>query len=160
MPLAASVTEGRRSPTSRVEADDRRRCRSDRAVVHRRPVPEACPTCSLRFDSLREYLKATTHLSTPVLYDDISGEIPCRTDRTDVAGELPVRDHRCDRVKGNSLAQLVELLAWAKSESSRRSIGVRELLRHIRDRIDEQVLDHSADGRSDHGILRSGTLGR
>jgi hypothetical protein len=63
--------------------------------------------------------------------------------------------------KGIPPAQLVELLAWAKSESSRRSIAVRELLRHIRDRIDEQVLDtFSADGRSDHGILRSGTLGR
>ena len=37
-------------------------------------------------------------------------------------------------------AQMVELLTWARAECLRRSIGIRELLRHIRDRIDAEVL--------------------
>ena len=123
--------------------------------------PGVCPRCGLRFDSLRDYLEGTTHLSAPVLYDDISGEIPAEP-----IGPMSLANCRCGTTftigsKGIPPAQLVELLTWAKSESSQRSIGVRELLRHIRDRIDEQVLDtFAADGRSDHGILRSGTLGR
>src|SRR5262245_17303762 len=36
--------------------------------------PKVCGRCGQRFDSLREYLEATTHLSTPVLYDDIDGD--------------------------------------------------------------------------------------
>jgi hypothetical protein len=37
-------------------------------------------------------------------------------------------------------AQLIELLQWAKADSHRRSIGMNELLRQLRDRIDEEVL--------------------
>jgi len=42
---------------------------------------------------------------------------------------------------GIPAAQMVELLTWARTESHRRSISVRELLGHIRDRIDRQVLE-------------------
>jgi hypothetical protein len=123
--------------------------------------PKVCTRCGRRFDSLREYLIATTHLSTPVLYDDISGEIP-----VEPIGPMSLANCPCGTTlaigsRGIPPAQLVELLSWAKSESSRRSIGFRELLRHIRERIDEQVLDtFSADGRSDHDILSSRTIGR
>jgi hypothetical protein len=102
--------------------------------------PKVCSRCGRRFASLREYLEATAHLSTPVLYDDITGEIPLNP-----MGPLSFANCAC----GTTLAvgsrgippwQLVELLTWAKNETSRRSIGIRELLRRIRDRIDEQVL--------------------
>jgi hypothetical protein len=123
--------------------------------------PRVCPRCGLRFESLREYLEVTTHLSTPVLYDNISGEIPAEP-----IGPMSLANCPCGTTfaigsKGIPPAQLVELLAWAKSESARRAIGIHELLRHIRDRIDEQVLDtFSADGRIDHDIPLARPLGR
>jgi len=123
--------------------------------------PKVCSKCGRRFDSLHEYLTATTHLSKPVLYDDISGEIPAEPIGPMSLANCPCGTTLAIGSKGIPPAQLVELLSWAKSESSRRSIGVRELLRHIRDRIDEEVLDtFSADGRSDHDILSARMIGR
>lgn len=106
--------------------------------------PKVCPRCGRRYDSLREYLLATSHLATPVLYDDIRDEIPAEP-----IGPMSLANCSC----GTTLAigsgglppwQLVELLTWARLESSARAISMRELLRRIRDRIDEQVLKESA----------------
>ena len=102
--------------------------------------PKVCSRCGRRFASLREYLEATSHLSTPVLYDDISGEIP-----PNPFGPMSFANCACGTTlavgsRGIPPPQLVELLTWAKHETARRSIGIRELLAHIRDRIDEQVL--------------------
>jgi hypothetical protein len=106
--------------------------------------PKACSRCGRRFASLREYLQATTHLSTPVLYDDITGEIP-----SDPFGPMSFANCACGTTlavgsRGIPTWQLIKLLTWAKSETSRRSIGIRELLCQIRDRIDEQVLTESS----------------
>ena len=42
--------------------------------------------------------------------------------------------------EGIPKAQLVELIQWAKADSHRRSIGMNEVMRRLRDRIDEEVL--------------------
>ena len=99
--------------------------------------PKVCPNCRLRFKSLREYLQSTTHLDSPILYDTINPEIPL--------GPLSLANCACGTTmsidsRGIPPAQMIELLGWARSESNTRSIGVRELLSHIRDRIDRQVL--------------------
>jgi hypothetical protein len=107
--------------------------------------PRVCSNCGRRFDTLREYLTVTTHLDSPILYDDIDDEIPddpmgpmshancpCGTTLTVSSGGIPT-------------TQLVELLTWARDESRKRSIGVRDLLLHIRDRIDRQVLSQRGD---------------
>jgi hypothetical protein len=54
---------------------------------------------------------------------------------------MPVRDHAGRRVRGYSRGAGLEPMAWARSECATRSIGVRDLLLHLRDRIDRQVLD-------------------
>jgi len=102
--------------------------------------PKVCLRCGRRFASLRAYLEATTHLSTPILYDDITGDIPL-----DPFGPMSFANCPCGTTlavasRGMPPQQLVELLTWAKYETSQRSIGIRELLSEIRDRIDEQVL--------------------
>ena len=102
--------------------------------------PKVCSRCGRRFASLREYLEATTHLSTPILYDDITGDVPL-----DPFGPMSFANCRCGTTlavasRGIPPRQLVELLTWAKRETARRSIGIRELLSEIRDRIDAQVL--------------------
>ena len=101
--------------------------------------PKVCPKCGKRFDSLREYLHSTTHLGSPNLFE-APGEMS--------ANPLgPIAHSTC--LCGNTLtigsegipkAQLVELLKWAKADSHRRSIGMNEVLRQLRDRIDEEVL--------------------
>jgi hypothetical protein len=104
--------------------------------------PKVCPRCGRRYGSLSEYLQATSHLAAPVLYDDISVDIP-----KNPIGPMSLANCPC----GTTLAigsgglppwQLVELLTWARRESSARAISVRDLLRHIRERIDEQVLSN------------------
>jgi len=102
--------------------------------------PRDCSTCGKHFGSLRDYLEETTHLESPILYDDITADVP-----DDPLGPISFANCSC----GTTLAvgsqdmppaQIVELLHWARSESLRRSIHVRQLLHIIRDRIDEQVL--------------------
>jgi hypothetical protein len=102
--------------------------------------PKSCPNCGARFESLREYLEGTTHLATPVLYDDIDEGIPAEP-----LGPMSLANCACGTTltissKGIPTEQMVELLAWARHECLKRSIGIRDLLRHIRDRIDREVL--------------------
>ena len=88
--------------------------------------------CGRQFASLREYLETTTHLDSPVVYAGIAAlslaQCPCGT--TLGVGSDGISD-----------TQVMELMAWARSECATRSIGVRDLLLHLRDRIDRQVLD-------------------
>lgn len=101
--------------------------------------PRVCPNCGRRFGSLRDSLEFTTHLASPILYEEIAEEIPAKP-----LGPISMAACRCGTTlsvgsQGLPQAQLVELLTWVRSESLRRSIGVRDLLRHIRDRIDSEV---------------------
>jgi hypothetical protein len=102
--------------------------------------PRRCATCGRAFTSLKVYLQNTTHLETPVLYDSLEHGVPA-----DPLGPMSMAHCRC----GNTISvssfdmptdQLRMLLEWLRRESARRRISERELLRHIRDRIDEQVL--------------------
>lgn len=103
--------------------------------------PRVCPNCGRRFVSLRDYLEKTTHLASPILYDDITDSVP-----QNPIGPMSLANCTCGTTmtvssSGISAAQMIELLTWARTESHRRSISVRELLGHIRDRIDRQVLE-------------------
>jgi hypothetical protein len=107
--------------------------------------PKVCPNCGMRFDSLREYLQSTTHLESPILYDTIHEEIPSQP-----LGPLSLANCACGTTltinsRGLPTDQLIQLLEWARIECNKRSIGVRDLLRHIRDRIDRQVLQDGED---------------
>jgi hypothetical protein len=107
--------------------------------------PKVCSNCGRRFVSLRDYLETTTHLANPILYDDIAESIPPRP-----LGPLSLASCPCGTTlaisgRGIPLPQMIELLTWARTESRQRSISLRELLRHIRDRIDRQVLERPED---------------
>jgi hypothetical protein len=107
--------------------------------------PRVCPNCGRRFVSLRDYLETTTHLAIPILYDDLREGVPDRP-----LGPMSLANCTCGTTltvssSGIPTAQMVVLLTWAIAESRRRSITVRELLRHIRDRIDRQVLEGPED---------------
>jgi hypothetical protein len=102
--------------------------------------PKVCPRCGRRFETLPEYLRSTTHLGSPTLYEGAGDE---------ASGSPlgPITHATCSC--GNTLTiasaglpkpQLVELIQWAKADSIRRSIGMTELLRQLRDRIDREAL--------------------
>ena len=102
--------------------------------------PKVCAKCGRRFGSLREYLKLTTHLGSPYLSEAAGAE-------TSASPLGPIAYATC--LCGNTLtigsqglpkAQLVELITWAKADAHRRSISMTELLRQLRDRIDQEVL--------------------
>ena len=111
--------------------------------------PRVCPNCARRFASLREYLETTTHLASPILYDDLTEGVAEKP-----LGPMSLANCACGTTltvssSGIPTAQMVVLLTWARAESRRRSITVRELLRHIRDRIDREVLEGPEDDAHD-----------
>jgi hypothetical protein len=111
--------------------------------------PKTCPNCGRRFTSLRNYLETTTHVASPIVYDDLREGVPDKP-----LGPMSLANCTCGTTltvssSGIPTAQLIVLLTWARAESRKRSITVRELLRHIRDRIDQQVLDGPDDETHD-----------
>jgi hypothetical protein len=102
--------------------------------------PKVCTRCGKRFGSLREYLQLTRHVGNPVLY-----EVLAAATCDDPLGPISHANCPCGNTltigsEGIPAAQMVELLKWARADSIRRSIGVQDLLRHLRDRIDAEVL--------------------
>jgi hypothetical protein len=111
--------------------------------------PRVCPNCGRHFASLRDYLERTTHLADPIRYDDLGEGIPDKP-----LGPMSLANCTCGTTltvgsSGIPTAQMIVLLTWAKAESRRRSITVRELLRHIRDRIDRQVRESPGNDAHD-----------
>jgi len=105
--------------------------------------PRDCPQCGLRFGSLREYLQLTRHVGSPISYDATLEEIP-----SELLGTVSLANCACGTTltissKNMPAAQMIELLKWAKQETTRRSIGFRELLLDVRERIDQKVLAES-----------------
>ena len=102
--------------------------------------PRSCPTCGRRFGSLREYLENTTHLDSPVLYhetgDNHAHELgPMSLANCNTCGTtMTVGSRDIPRV------QMAELMRWARRESAQHQISLQQVLHHVRELIDAQVL--------------------
>ena len=103
--------------------------------------PKYCSNCGRRFDTLRKYLLATTHLGSAMPYDAILGNwrplIPI--------GMVTLANCPCGNTlsltsKGMPLRHFWALMAWAKSETKRRGMTPQELLNYLRDQICMQIL--------------------
>jgi hypothetical protein len=115
--------------------------------------PKVCPKCERQFPSLREYLRSTTHLGSPNVYES------ARQASQNPLG--PISHATC--ICGNTLTigsegipktQLVELLTWARADAERRSIDLNQLLREFRDRIDADVLRDDGEPASERRALK------
>jgi hypothetical protein len=103
--------------------------------------PKVCPTCSLRFATLREYLLITTHLGPAIPYDVELGDWkPLRPLGTMTYANCPCGTTLALTSQGMPLSQLWSLLAWARLETSRRGLSPQELLNYLREEICKQVL--------------------
>jgi hypothetical protein len=104
--------------------------------------PKVCPKCGRQFDSLRDYLQRTTHMGSPHFSEPPPGDATPENAVGPIAHATCVCGHTLTiGSKGIPKDQLVELIDWARAEAQTRSISSTALLRHIRDRIDEEVLE-------------------
>lgn len=106
-----------------------------------RQFPMKCSMCEHRFLTLKDYLEYTTHLGEPVSYDAEKGDWR----PLEPLGTLSYANCRCGTTltissHGMGLLTMWRLLRWARTESSRRKIGMSELLHDLRQKIDRQVL--------------------
>jgi hypothetical protein len=112
--------------------------------------PKVCPKCGRQFDSLRDYLLLTTHMGSPHFLEPEHGGPAPGSPLGPIAHAICVCGYTLTiGSKGIPKDQLVELNNWARVESRARSISTTALLRHIRDRIDEEVLQTNAGVRQE-----------
>jgi hypothetical protein len=103
--------------------------------------PKICTNCGERFETLSDYLAKTRHVGPPVSYDaevdDWSPEKPLGTISLAncVCGSTMVIESA-----GMPLRTVARLMMWARAESSRRKISMRQLLEWLRSQIDDQVM--------------------
>ena len=106
--------------------------------------PKECPHCNRRFSTLKEYIQETSHIGKPISYDadmnEWTPEIPI--------GTLSYANCLCGNTliissEGMGLIKMWRLLNWAKKETRKRGIKPEDLLDHIRERIDKQVLEEN-----------------
>ena len=105
--------------------------------------------CEHRFLTLKDYLEYTTHLGKPVSYDAEKGDWQPR----EPLGTISYANCRCGTTltissHGMGLLTMWRLLLWARIQSWRRKISVRDLLDDIRTKIDRQVLREKEKSRT------------
>ena len=111
--------------------------------------PKICSKCGRTFASLKEYLQCTTHVGKPISYD---AELKTWRPRNPV-GTLSFANCSCGTTlavssDGMGVILMWRLLRWARKESAKRKVSVRELLDGVREKIDRQVLREADEGES------------
>jgi len=102
--------------------------------------PKTCTKCGRQFVSLREYLQQTTHVGSPTFDEEINGQR-----LAEPLGPMSLANCQCGTTltidsDGIPRELMAELLTWARSEASRRSVTIPDVLHTLRERIDAQVL--------------------
>lgn len=103
--------------------------------------PKVCSNCKLRFDTFRDFLLTTNPLSPTVSYDAEFGD----WNPTDPAGTVTFANCQCGNTmalssEGMSIFQLWQLMNWARIQTKKRRQTLTELLNHLREQINLQVL--------------------
>ena len=103
--------------------------------------PKSCKKCGKQYNSLREYLKFTTHVGKPISYDAIKGNWKPKKQK----GAISASNCSCGSTLAISsinmeLNTMWSLLNWARKETKCRGIHISELLDDLRSKIDDRVL--------------------
>jgi len=125
---------------------------SDRQVITivRRHIeskfPKTCVACGRRYDSLADYLVRTRHLGDPVSADEPFDQVH----QTNASAAISYASCPCGATlaitsSGFDFLTMSRLMHWAAALMARRKMSMREVLRDLRSRIDEEVLrEHHA----------------
>jgi hypothetical protein len=103
--------------------------------------PRACPSCSRRFETLREYILTTKRTGVAMSLDAEEGD----WETTRPIGSLALANCPCGTTlalstRGMALPQRLALLGWLKMETERRGVSPSVLLEGLRDGLRKQVL--------------------
>ena len=114
--------------------------------------PLTCPCCQKEYTSVKQYLQETTHLGDPISHD---AEINDWTPREPI-GTYSLAQCTCGTTlsissEGMRRLTMWRLMFWAKRESARRGIAIRELLADLRGKIDVRILKDDESQQSPHG---------
>lgn len=107
-----------------------------------RQFPKDCPNCGRQFSSIADYLQNTTHIGEPISYDAEEEDWQPK----DPLGTVSLARCQCDTTlaitsSGMKRLTMWRLLLWARLETLKRGITVRELLTSLRKKIDRNVLN-------------------
>jgi hypothetical protein len=113
--------------------------------------PKTCPVCGRRYVSLADYLVRTTHLGDPVSADDPFEQVH----QTSTAGAISYANCVCGSTlamssRGLDFWTMSQLMHWAARRMTLRGMSMKEVLRDLRSRIDEEV-------RREHDARRVGS---
>lgn len=103
--------------------------------------PKVCTNCKVYFATFRDFLLATNPLGSTISYDAELGD----WNPTDPAETVTFANCQCGNTlaltsAGMPLLRLWSLMNWARIETKKRNQTLKELLNHLRDEINQQVL--------------------
>jgi hypothetical protein len=103
--------------------------------------PKKCNTCGRIYVSLADYLRNTEHVGKPISYDADRG----MWQPSKPVGTFSMANCSCGSTlnissKGMNLITLWRMMNWARHETHKRGITVRDLLDDLRRKIDARVL--------------------
>ena len=114
--------------------------------------PKYCSNCGRRFDTLRKYLLATTHLGSAMPYDaDLGDWKPENPLGAFLYSNCPCGNTLALSSKGMPLPLLWSIMAWAKRETKKQKMTPQELLTHLRDEMCKQVLSEQNQKETTNG---------
>ena len=105
-----------------------------------RQFPKVCPHCGRHFATLREYILATQRIEPSVCYDaEIEDWNPLKPMGTVTYTNCPCGTTLALSSHGMPILRLWSLYNWARTETKRRGMTMRELLNYLRDEIRTEV---------------------
>ena len=105
-----------------------------------RQFPKVCPHCHRHFSTLREYILVTQRVEPSVCYDaEAEDWNPLKPMGTVTYSNCPCGTTLALSSHGMPLLRLWSLYHWARTETKRRGMTMRELLNHLRDEIRKEV---------------------
>ncbi len=109
--------------------------------------PRNCPNCQRQFQTLREYISATTRIGHAHSYDAENGDWNTENPiGTIMCSNCPCGTTIALSTDHMTLTLRLALLDWIRKETQRLDISSSELLERLRDRVRQLVLDEPDKG--------------
>jgi hypothetical protein len=108
--------------------------------------PKRCNCCGKNYKTAEEFVRSTTYVGDPVSYDFALDS----TTPSNPLGTVGLVNCSCGSTlaissKGIGLKTMWKLLKWARAETKKRGISSAELLRYIRNKIDQSLLSQESE---------------
>lgn len=107
-----------------------------------RQFPHTCPCCRKEYTSVKQYVLETRHVGAPISHDaELDDWQPSEPLGTNALAQCTCGTTLGVSSDGMRRLTLWRLMLWARSETSRQGIGMRQFLSNLRDKIDKSILE-------------------